>query len=113
MDPTASEAVGLMVDFIRPVLSAGMDGMVHETEARCSEQLRDMDVPDDPDAAVGAFMQRAYHDIEEDARERGAPMFDIAKVNRRREVQRRSNTSSRTSSCCRWSRPCRAIASAR
>ena len=79
MDVDAREAVGLMVDFYDKC-GEGMDGMVHETERKVIRKLRDMDVPEDPMAAVGQFMDRAYHDIEEDARERGAPTFDIARV---------------------------------
>ena len=73
------EAVGLMVDFYDRC-GAGMDGMVHESERAVIRELRDLDVPEDPGAAVGQFMERAYHDIEADARQRGAPMFEIARV---------------------------------
>jgi nitrite reductase/ring-hydroxylating ferredoxin subunit len=75
------QMVGLMVDFYAR-LSTGMAGMVHETEVAVLEKLRDMDVPDDPMAAVGAFIARAQEDITRDGLARGAPMFDIPKVNR-------------------------------
>jgi hypothetical protein len=58
-----------------------MAGMVHETEMTVLEKLRDMDVPEDPMAAIGAFLGRAQEEIAKDGLARGAPMFDIAKVN--------------------------------
>jgi phenylpropionate dioxygenase-like ring-hydroxylating dioxygenase large terminal subunit len=72
--------VNIMVDFYAR-LSDGMAGMVHETEVAVIEKLRDMDVPDDPMTAVGAFIARAQQDITADGLARGAPMFDIARVN--------------------------------
>ncbi|HEX8058658.1 MAG TPA: aromatic ring-hydroxylating dioxygenase subunit alpha [Novosphingobium sp.] len=72
--------VNNMADFyVR--LSAGMAGMIHETEIAVIEKLRDMDVPEDPMAALGAFIAKAQQDITADGLARGAPMFDIAKVN--------------------------------
>jgi nitrite reductase/ring-hydroxylating ferredoxin subunit len=73
--------VNNMIDFYAR-LSAGMAGMVHETEVAVLEKLRDMDVPEDPMAALGAFMARAQADITADGLARGAPMFDIPTVNR-------------------------------
>ena len=74
------QTVGLMVDFYAR-LSAGMAGMVHETEVAVLERLRDMDVPEDPMAALGAFISRAQAEVTRDGIERGAPMFDIPAVN--------------------------------
>jgi phenylpropionate dioxygenase-like ring-hydroxylating dioxygenase large terminal subunit len=76
----ARQMVNLMVDFYAR-LSDGMAGMVHETEVTVLEKLRDMDVPEDPMAAVGAFIARAQQEITADGFARGAPMFDIPKVN--------------------------------
>ena len=72
--------VGNMIDFYAR-LSTGMAGMVHETEVAVLERLRDMEVPEDPMAALGAFMVRAQQDITADGLARGAPMFDIPSVN--------------------------------
>jgi phenylpropionate dioxygenase-like ring-hydroxylating dioxygenase large terminal subunit len=74
------QTVNLMVDFFSNI-SEGMAGMVHETEVAVLEKLRDMEVPEDPMAAIGAFLTRAQQDITADGLARGAPMFDIAKVN--------------------------------
>jgi hypothetical protein len=72
--------VNLMVDFYAR-LSTGMAGMVHESEVAVLEKLRDMEVPDDPMAAVGAFIARAQEEVTRDGLARGAPMFDIPRVN--------------------------------
>jgi phenylpropionate dioxygenase-like ring-hydroxylating dioxygenase large terminal subunit len=74
------EMVNIMVDFYAR-LSTGMAGMVHETEVAVLEKLRDMEVPEDPMAALGQFTARAQQDITSDGLARGAPMFDIPKVN--------------------------------
>jgi hypothetical protein len=74
------QMVGTMVDFYAR-LSSGMAGMVHETEMAVLEKLRDMEVPEDPMAAIGAFIVRAQEEITKDGLARGAPMFDIPKVN--------------------------------
>lgn len=73
------QTVNMHVDFLGR-LSAGMGGMVHETELAVLEKLRDMDVPNDPLQATMAFYARANEEITKDALERGAPMFDIGKV---------------------------------
>ncbi len=74
------EAVNKSVDFMAR-LSSGMAGMVHKTEVDVMERLRDMDVSEDPVEAMMAFYARAQEEITKDGFERGAPMFDIAKVN--------------------------------
>ena len=76
----ARQTVGLMIDFYAR-LSSGMAGMVHETEVAVLEGLRDMDLPEDPMAALGAFMARAQAAVTADGHARGAPMFDVAAVN--------------------------------
>ena len=40
-----------------------------------------MEVPEDPMAAIGAFIARAQAEITKDGLERGAPMFDIPSTN--------------------------------
>ncbi|RZJ99063.1 MAG: aromatic ring-hydroxylating dioxygenase subunit alpha [Novosphingobium sp.] len=72
--------VNNMIDFYAR-LSTGMAGMVHETEVAVLERLRDMEVPEDPMHALGAFFAKAQADITADGLARGAPMFDIPKVN--------------------------------
>ena len=62
------------------ILNVGMDGMIHRTEIAVMENMRDMEVPDDPAQAAVAFYDRLYNDIVDDARARGAPMFDIPRV---------------------------------
>ena len=77
---SAREVVNQNVDFMAR-LSSGMAGMVHETEVAVLEKLRDMEVPEDPMEAMMAFFARAQQEITRDGFERGAPMFDIPKVN--------------------------------
>ncbi|MBV1687916.1 aromatic ring-hydroxylating dioxygenase subunit alpha [Novosphingobium sp. G106] len=76
---SARDTVNMHVDFLAR-LSSGMGGMVHGTEVAVLEKLRDMDVPEDPLAATMAFYARAHEEITVDARARGVPIFDIAKV---------------------------------
>ena len=78
-DLNARDTVNMHVKFLGK-LSEGMDGMVHKSEVAVVETLRDMDVPEDPDAATGAFYGAAWKAVEEDAKARGADMFDITKV---------------------------------
>jgi len=78
---TARDMVNLNVDFMKR-LSDGMGGMVHATEVEVLERLRDMEVPEDPVQAMMAFYARAEQEITRDGLDRGAPMFDLATVNR-------------------------------
>jgi carnitine monooxygenase subunit len=78
---TARETVNMHIDFLAR-LGSGMGGMVHDTEVAVLEKLREMDVPEDPLEATMAFYSRANEEITKDGLERGAPMFDIAKVSR-------------------------------
>ncbi len=77
LDPRAT--VNMHVDFMAK-LSEGMDGMVHKTEVAVLEKLRDMDVPEDPNQATMAFYGKAYEAVEQDARARGADIFEFGKV---------------------------------
>jgi carnitine monooxygenase subunit len=79
-DVDSRRAVNLHVDFLAK-LSEGMDGMVHKTEVAVLEKLRELEVPSDPDAATGAFYGAAWNSVTEDARARGADIFDIMRVN--------------------------------
>ncbi|RYE70582.1 MAG: aromatic ring-hydroxylating dioxygenase subunit alpha [Rhizobiaceae bacterium] len=73
------ETVNMHVDFLAK-LGEGMDGMVHKTEVAVLETLRGMDVPEDANLATMAFYGHAYQAVEQDARERGADIFEFAKV---------------------------------
>ncbi|MDG2004862.1 MAG: aromatic ring-hydroxylating dioxygenase subunit alpha [Novosphingobium sp.] len=74
------EVFGRGVDFMAS-LSAGMAGMVHETELAVIEKLRDADAPEDPMTALGEFFARTQVDVTKDGFDRGAPMFDIPSTN--------------------------------
>jgi phenylpropionate dioxygenase-like ring-hydroxylating dioxygenase large terminal subunit len=76
---TARETVNMHVDFLAR-LGSGMGGMVHDSEVAVLENLRDMDVPEDPVEATMAFYAKANEEITKDGLARGAPMFDINKV---------------------------------
>jgi phenylpropionate dioxygenase-like ring-hydroxylating dioxygenase large terminal subunit len=76
---TGREAINMHIDFMA-TLSEGMAGMVHQTEVAVLEKLREMEVPEDPMAATGAFYMKAWQDIRDEALSRGAPMFDLPKV---------------------------------
>lgn len=80
-DVNAREMINLGIEFFKSN-SEGMAGMIHHTEVAVLESLRDMEVPDDPGAALMAFLTRAQEEVTRDGLARGAPMFDIAKVNR-------------------------------
>ena len=76
---TGKGAVELQIEF-KARLGSGMAGMVHQTEIDVLDKLRDMDVPEDPIAAVGQFYTQARKAITEDGLARGAPMFDLTQV---------------------------------
>jgi len=73
------DQVNMHVDFME-VLSDGMDGMVHKTEVKAMQVLREMDLPEDHDQITGAFYGAAWKTVEADAKARGADMFDITQV---------------------------------
>lgn len=73
------ETVNRMIDY-HLCVSEGMAGMIHPTERPMLEQLRDMELPNDPLEALQAFHQRLREKIAADGLARGAPMFDVAKV---------------------------------
>ncbi len=75
----ARQTINSTIDGLAKV-SAGMAGLIHPSEMRVIEKLRDMEVPEDPAQAVGALFMRAMQEITKDGLARGAPMFDIAKV---------------------------------
>lgn len=79
------QLVNQMADFLTR-LSSGMGGMVHETEVVVLDRLRTIDLPEDPAAALGAYIARVEDEITRDGLERGAPMFDIREANRQAPV---------------------------
>lgn len=83
-DLDASQTIGMSVDFMAKI-GEGMDGMVHKTEIAVLERMRAMEVPDDPAIASQMFYSRAYQDVTDDARKRGAPMFDLLTVAQEQE----------------------------
>lgn len=78
-DVDARRAVNIAIDSLKRI-GEGMAGLVHQTEIDVLEKLRDMDLPEDPMAASGAMFARAMEEVTKDGLERGAPMFDVAKV---------------------------------
>jgi phenylpropionate dioxygenase-like ring-hydroxylating dioxygenase large terminal subunit len=77
---TARQVIELNIDFMKR-LNLGMAGMLHDSEVPVIEALRDMEVPEDLAAANMAFYAKASDEITRDGLARGAPMFDINKVN--------------------------------
>ena len=61
------------------LLSKGMDGMVHARDVEVAHDLLQMELalPEDANAAMGAFFYRLNHEITTRARARGVPMPDL------------------------------------
>lgn len=76
---TARQAVDLQIKSFKR-LSSGMGGMIHDTELAVIDRVRDIELPEATDKALEFFYGTLCQEITKDARERGAPMFDIAKV---------------------------------
>jgi nitrite reductase/ring-hydroxylating ferredoxin subunit len=73
------QTVSELIDYFANV-SEGMAGVIHAGEIALLEQLRDMEVPDDPVQAAEIFMARARDAITQDGRRRGLPIFDVKAV---------------------------------
>jgi len=58
----------------------GMAGMITKDEVAIAESLRDMELPDDLGAAIGAFYARVKDEIYKDGLARGLPVFDMNKA---------------------------------
>src|SRR5262249_42351459 len=80
-DLSARQAVDLQIKSFKR-LSAGMGGMIHDTELAVLDRLTDIELPDDADAprALQLLYGTLCNEITKDAKQRGAPMFDILKV---------------------------------
>jgi carnitine monooxygenase subunit len=76
---SAKDTVKVNIEFMAR-LSAGMAGMVHESELAVIEKLHDMEVPDDPVQATMMFYGKANEAVTADGYARGVPMFDVNKV---------------------------------
>lgn len=61
-------------------LSSGMAGMVHGTEVEIAESLTDMELPDDPMQALGAYMARVKDEIYKQGKAKGLPIPDLNAV---------------------------------
>jgi phenylpropionate dioxygenase-like ring-hydroxylating dioxygenase large terminal subunit len=68
--------IDLMIKFFDRI-STGMGGMIHKTEVEIAESLRDMAVPEDPMAALGAFVTRVKDEIHQRGVARGLPVPDL------------------------------------
>ncbi len=74
------EAVEVTVEHFRR-LSDGMGGMIHANDvAVAADVAADMELPDDPRAAMMAWMRRVNEEITSCARKRGIPMPDLLKL---------------------------------
>ena len=76
----APELVDTLVDFVGCVSDGMGGGIVHPNEMTAIEKLRTLEVPDDPMAATQLWYDRVYSDVQEEARTRGADLFDVEKV---------------------------------
>ncbi|WGM47522.1 Carnitine monooxygenase oxygenase subunit [Brevundimonas sp. NIBR10] len=58
-------------------LSSGMAGMVHSSEVKIAESLAGMDLPEDPMAAYGVFLDRLKTEIHQQGVANGLPIPDL------------------------------------
>lgn len=58
----------------------GMGGMVHEREVAIAESLRDVEVPEAPEEAVGFFFSRLKDEIYKRGKAEGLPVTDMNKA---------------------------------
>jgi phenylpropionate dioxygenase-like ring-hydroxylating dioxygenase large terminal subunit len=57
--------------------SAGMAGMIHQSEVEIAERLRGIELPEDLGQAAGIFYTRVKEEIYKDGLARGLPVFDM------------------------------------
>jgi phenylpropionate dioxygenase-like ring-hydroxylating dioxygenase large terminal subunit len=80
LDKTPKERVQMMVEFLER-LSSGMAGLVHGSEARIARNVAEtMELPDDPDSAIVAFLASVKDEIHRDGVERGLPVPDLGAI---------------------------------
>jgi phenylpropionate dioxygenase-like ring-hydroxylating dioxygenase large terminal subunit len=58
-------------------MSEGMDGMVHANDVRVAERLRDMELPDDPKAAIAAWLETLNDEVVRWHRDAGSDIPDL------------------------------------
>ena len=68
--------IDLMIAFFGRLCS-GMGGMIHETEVDIAKSVRDMELPEDPMEALGAFIVRVKDEIHQRGVARGLPVPDL------------------------------------
>ena len=77
---TGQEAVEVTVEHFRR-LCDGMGGMIHANDvAVAAEVAAAMELPDEPRAAMGAWMRRVNEEITSRARAQGIPMPDLSEI---------------------------------
>jgi phenylpropionate dioxygenase-like ring-hydroxylating dioxygenase large terminal subunit len=76
---TAREMIDDMVRLIA-MLHEGMGGMVTQEEVAIAEDLREMELPEEPFTALGAYFGRFNDAVTADGRKRGLPIFDLNQV---------------------------------
>jgi phenylpropionate dioxygenase-like ring-hydroxylating dioxygenase large terminal subunit len=74
------ELMSTLVDFVGCVSDGMGGGIVHPNEMKAIEKLRALEAPDNPMAATQLWYERVYSDVQEEARTRGAELFDVGKV---------------------------------
>lgn len=76
---SAREAVDGAIHHME-LLSEGMAGMIHASDIAVAHDLRDMELPDDLDQAMGKFFGTLNAEITARARAKGIPMPDLNEV---------------------------------
>jgi phenylpropionate dioxygenase-like ring-hydroxylating dioxygenase large terminal subunit len=64
------------IEYLR-TMSEGMAGMVHANDVRIAEELRDLDLPADPDSAIATWNSELNDAVTRWHRDRGAEMPDL------------------------------------
>jgi carnitine monooxygenase subunit len=73
---TREELVDSTLKFFE-VNGRGMAGMILQSEVAIAERLRNMELPEDPMAAMGAFYARVKDDIYQEGLKKDLPVFDM------------------------------------
>lgn len=76
---TSRQIVERIIGFLK-LNGEGMAGMVHGREIAIAESLSDLEVPDDPNAAVGAFFTKLKEEIYLQGLAEGIPVTDLNKA---------------------------------
>jgi Rieske 2Fe-2S family protein len=73
-DPRA--VIDAEIHYLR-TMSEGMDGMVHANDVRVAEGLRDMELPDDPKAAIATWLETLNDEVVRWHRDAGSDIPDL------------------------------------